>query len=180
MQRFASASWPNALKVSSLLESVILVGVGIIAVKTIPYGTRNPFFQTFGPLVAFMPLAIALFAILFIVSGYELEPSRLRIRRLLWSTQIPLFGLHRIYADSIIMKHSIRVFGNGGFFSFTGLYQSRALGRYRAFVTDPKCSVALFLPTGVVVVSPADAELFVRSVRSQFPGIQVGPPIAAS
>jgi hypothetical protein len=74
------------------------------------------------------------------------------------------------------MKCSSRLFGNGGLFSFTGLYRNRSFGRYRAFVTDPARSVALFLPNRVVVVSPADAEGFVRSIHAQFPGVHVGPP----
>jgi hypothetical protein len=176
MQNFASAPWSTALKVSSFLGSALLAGVGVAVVKAIPHGTRVPFAEAFGTLVAFVPPAIAIFAVLFIVAGYDLEPGRLRIRRLLWSTQIPLTGLHKIYADPTIMKCSLRVFGNGGLFSFTGLYQNAALGRYRAFVTDPKRSVALFLPKGVVVVSPADTELFLHFVRSQIPAIQVGPP----
>jgi len=176
MQRFASARWPTFLKVSSFLGSTALVGVGVAAVKAIPHGTRVPYAEAFGSLVAFVPPAIALFAVLFIVAGYELEPGQLRIRRLVWSTQIPLTGLHRIYTDPTFMKCSRRLFGNGGLFSFTGLYQNRSFGRYRAFVTDPAQSVALFLPNRVVVVSPADAESFVRSIHAQFPGVQIGPP----
>ncbi len=176
MQSFASAPWPKSLKVISLLTCAILIGVSVIVVKVIPFGTRVPFAQAVGTLVAFVPPAIGFLAVLFIVSGYELESGQLRIHRLLWSTHIPLSGLDRIYADPAIMKHSLRIFGNGGLFSFTGIYQGRALGRYRAFVTDPRRSVALFLPTGIIVVSPADTELFVHVVRSQFPGVQVGPP----
>jgi hypothetical protein len=180
MQRFASAPWPTFLKVSSFLGSAVLVGVGVAAAKAIPHGTRVPYAEAFGTVVAFVPPAIALFAVLLIVAGYELERGQLRIRRLLWSTQIPLTGLDRIYADPTMMKCSIRIFGNGGLFSFTGLYRNRAFGRYRAFVTNPTHSVALFLANRVVVVSPADTEGFVRSVHAQFPGIQLGPPGAAA
>ena len=176
MQRFASARWPNFLKASSFLGSAALVGVGVAAVKAIPRGTRVPYAEAFGSLVAWVPPAIALFAVLFIVAGYELESGQLRIRRLAWSTQIPLTGLQRIYADPTFMKCSRRLFGNGGLFSFTGLYQNRSLGRYRAFVTDPAHSVTLFLPNRGVVVSPADVESFVRSIQAQFPGVQIGPP----
>jgi hypothetical protein len=180
MQRFDAAPWPNALKVSSFLASVILVGAGVVVAKVIPHGTRVPFAETFGTLVAFVPPAIALFAVLFIVAGYELEPGRLRIRRLLWSTWIPLAGLHRVHADPGIMKGSLRLFGNGGLYSVTGIYQNRTLGRYRAFVTDPKQAVALFLPTRIVVISPANTQMFVYTIHSRFPSVKIGPPNADS
>jgi len=179
MRRFASAPWPTFLKVSSFLASALLLGVGLAAAKAIPQGTRVPFAEAFGTLVAFVPPAIAAFAALFIVTGYDLEPGRLSIRRLLWSTRVPLKGLHRIYADPTIMKGSIRLFGNGGLFSFTGLYRNQAIGRYRAFVTDPGHCVALFLQDRVVVISPADPADFLHSVRAHFPGIDVVPPGAA-
>ncbi len=180
MQHFASARWPTFLKVSSFLGSAVLVAIGVAAAKAIPHGTRVLYAEDFGTLVAFVPPAIALFATLFIVAGYELERGHLRVRRLLWSTQIPLSGLHRIYADSTIMKCSIRLVGNGGMFSFTGLYRNRVFGRFRAFVTDPAHSVALFLPNRIVVVSPADTDGFVRSIRAQFPSVPVGPSSAAA
>ena len=180
MRRFASAPWPTFLKVSSCLASVLLLGVGVAAARAIPQGTQVPYAEAFGALVAFVPPAIAVFAALFIVTGYDLEPGRLRIRRLLWSTPVPLKGLHHIYTDPAIMKCSIRLFGNGGLFSFTGLYRNRALGRYRAFVTDPGHSVALFLQDRIVVISPADSADFLHSVRSHFPGVQVGPPSTAT
>ncbi len=41
------------------------------------------------------------------------------------------------------MRGSLRLFGNGGMFSITGLYRNRALGNYRAFVTDLKKTVVL-------------------------------------
>jgi len=176
MKSFASASWPTSLKISSFLGSALLVAVSVAAAKAIPRGTGVPFAGAVGSIVAFVPPVIVLFASLFIVRSYEVESGSLHIRRLLWSTPIPLTGLHRIYVDPDMMKHSLRIFGNGGLFSITGVYQNAALGRYRAFVTDPRYSIALFLPKGVVVVSPADAEEFVNGLSSLFPGVEVGSP----
>jgi len=66
-----------------------------------------------------------------------------------------------------VLRGSIRLFGNGGFFSFTGVFQSRKLGRYRAFVTDPARCVILRFTGRVVVVSPADPEAFIRDVMNR-------------
>ena len=63
------------------------------------------------------------------------------------------------------MKGSIRLCGNGGIFSFTGLYRSRALGRYRAFVNDLNRTVVLRFANRTAVVSPDDPHVFAEAVR---------------
>lgn len=175
IQYFPSAAWPTALKLSSFLGGALLIGVGIAAAQAIPYGTHVPYAEAVGSIVAFVPPAIALFALFFIVAGYELKSQQLCIRRLLWTTRISLSGLQRIQSDPAMMKCSFKLFGNGGLFSITGLYQNRVLGRYRAFVTNPKQAVALFLPDRTIVVSPADTDAFVQAIRAQFPNAQVEP-----
>jgi len=66
------------------------------------------------------------------------------------------------------MKGSIRVFGNGGFFAFTGFYWSRTIGRYRAYVMDPKQSVVLRLERRQFSVSPDHPENFIAIVKETF------------
>lgn len=173
MRYFRCAEWPTALKISSFLGAALLIGVWIATVNAIPHRTQVPYAEAFGTVVAFVPPAIAVFAILFVVTGYELQSRQLHIRRLLWTTQVSLNGLLRIQVDPELMKCSIRIFGNGGLFSITGLYQNRVLGRYRAFVTNPKHAVALFLPDRIIVVSPADTKAFVQAVCAEFPNVQV-------
>ena len=176
MSRFEAAPWPTSLKVVSLIGAVVLVGVGIGAARAIPHGTRVPFAETFGTFVAFVPPAIALFALLFVVRGYEIAPGELRVQRLLWATRVDLAGMTRAWHDPAAMCRSLRLFGNGGLFSITGLFQSRALGRYRAFVTDPKRSVVLVSPVRKVVVSPAEPHAFLESLAGFFPGVERVPP----
>lgn len=176
MQRFEAAPWPTSLKVVSLIGAAVLVAVGIGAARAIPHGTRVPFAETFGTFVSFVPPAIALFALLFVVRAYEVSPGELRVQRLLWTTRLDLAGLRRAWHDPDAMCGSLRVFGNGGLFSFTGLYQSRSLGRYRAFVTDPKKAVVLVLPARTLVLSPAEPRALVEGLHAFFPRIESGPP----
>lgn len=173
MHYFPAAAWPTALTVSSVLGGIVLIGVGIAATKAIPHGTQVPYAEAFGTVVAFVPPAIAVFALLFVVVGYELKSQQLRIRRLLWTTQVSLDGLQKIQIAPDLMKCSLRLFGNGGLFSITGLYQNHRLGRYRAFVTNPQYAVALFLPDRILVVSPADIKAFKQEICSQFPDLAI-------
>ena len=68
------------------------------------------------------------------------------------------------------MARSLRTWGNGGMFSFTGHFVNHPLGRYRAFVTDPARTVVLALPEGVVVVSPDRPDEFIAAVTAAAAG----------
>jgi hypothetical protein len=103
-------------------------------------------------------------ATLFIVRSYAIEPNVLAIRRLLWTTRLPLAGLQSAEVSPNVMRGSLRLFGNGGMFSFTGLFRNRALGNYRAFVTDLTRTVVLRFPKRTVVVSPENPERFVADI----------------
>lgn len=62
------------------------------------------------------------------------------------------------------MRRSIRTFRNGGLFSFTGFFRNKALGAYRAFVTDPHQTVVLHFPNRTVLVSPSAPAEFVDDI----------------
>lgn len=173
MDRFAAAPWPTSLKVTSTVGAVLLVAVGYGAARAIPPGG---FAHQFGTVVAFVPPAIAVVAALFIVTGYSADSERLVIWRLLWPTVIPLTGVQRIWSAPDAMKGSLRLFGNGGLFSVTGVFQNRTLGRYRAFATDPRRAVVLVLARRVVVVTPTDPDAFIRHLQAVAPGAAVGTP----
>lgn len=102
---------------------------------------------------------------LFTVRGYSVTPDAILIHRLLWTTRLSLAGLHSAQVEPDAMRRSLRLFGNGGLFSFTGFFRSKALGVYRAFVTDPHRTVVLHFPTRTVVLSPSAPEEFVHDLR---------------
>lgn len=118
-------------------------------------------------LLALLPLLLLPGAALFIIRSYTIEPNILAIQRLLWTTRLPLSGLQSAEVRPDVMRGSLRLFGNGGMLSITGLYRNRALGNYRAFVTDLKRTVVLRFPKRTVVVSPENPEQFVAEI-SQF------------
>jgi hypothetical protein len=152
----------------------LVLGVGIGAYRAIPVPTG--FTHQFGLVVALILPALLFGSLLFMVTGYAVDGTELYVGRLLWSTRIPLETLSRVWIEPAVCKGSIRVFGNGGLFSFTGLFYSKRLGRYRLFATDISRSVVLILPARVVVITPAEPEAFIELVRQSFPNVQVGPP----
>lgn len=170
-RHFPAAPWPLSLKLVSALGSVALLAAGFAAYRAIP--VPSGFTHDFGLGVALLPVALLLGSLFFIVSGYAVEGADLYIERLVSSTRISLTGLSKAWVEPAVCKGSIRVFGNGGLFSFTGWFYSKKLGRYRLFATDFSHAVVLILPQRVVVVTPADPQAFVEYLRRRFPNADI-------
>ncbi len=179
MQRFEAAPWPVSLKVVSALATVALLGAaGALFWMPLP-GTRDPFAAALSRLVFLLPPAILLGGLLFLVRGYELDTTGLYVERLLWRTSVGLDHLTRAWHEPTAMRRSLRLFGNGGLFSITGIFRNGALGRYRAFVTDPKQAVVLRYESRVVVVSPANPDEMLGFLKVVSPATVVGKPPSA-
>jgi len=169
-QHFSVAPWPASLKVTSAFSTILLTVIGIVAYnKALPF---PGFTHTFGVGVAFVFPVILICSILFMVTGYAVEGNTLHVERLLWSTSISLEGLSKAWQDSTICKGSIRIFGNGGLYSFTGIYYNKALGRYRLFATDLSKATVLVLPQRTVVVTPLAPQIFIDYLHHRFPMIE--------
>lgn len=146
------APWCKALWISSALATVIIGLVGWFAGRDAP--------GAIGWLVRGLPFLLLGGALPFVVRGYTITPHEVRVHRLLWHDRLPREGLISATADPRAMSGSLRLFGNGGLFAITGLYRNAALGRFRAFVNDPKLSVILRYANRTVVLAPEDPERF--------------------
>jgi hypothetical protein len=101
-----------------------------------------------------------------LIRGYEVHPGSLVIRRVFRSTRWPLALPTRAEVRPSVMANSWRLWGNGGFFAFSGIFSNAALGKYRAFVTDFARTVVLDTPRGRLVVSPDDPEAFIAAIKA--------------
>jgi hypothetical protein len=150
------AHWSKSLVVVSLAATVICLGSAYFVAEQDGRG--------FASWPALLLLAIVMGSALFTIRGYAIGPDAILVRRLFWATRLPLAGLQHASFDPEAMRRSIRTFGNGGLFSITGFFRSKALGSYRAFVTDQNRTVVLRYSKRTVVLSPTEAEEFVRDV----------------
>ena len=148
-----TAPWSTSLVIMSSVSTLICLGIAI----GVAWSGR--------PWMALLPLAIVVGGILFTIRGYTVTPDALIVHRMFWTTRLPLAGLHSAQVEPEAMRWSIRTFGNGGLFAFTGWFRNTTLGAYRAFVTDPRRTVVLSFTGRTVVVSPSTPEEFVRDVR---------------
>jgi Bacterial PH domain len=158
------APWSKSLIVASTFATLVCLGVSY-ALWTLPLRGGSPESLRFW--LVLLPLAVILICALFTVRGYSISNRELEIRRLLWTTRISLHGLQGAYFDPNATHRSIRTFGNGGFFSFSGHFRNKELGSYRAFMTDRRRTVVLRFPSSVVVISPDRPEDFVN-IMSQY------------
>jgi hypothetical protein len=157
------APWGRPLKIMSWIGSAICLGVSGLSFFSM---SQVPVSKCIPVAVACVPLSILLIAAFFAVRSFQISGNSLLIRRLGWTTRVSLDRLVSIEHDPTAMKGSIRTFGNGGIFSFSGRFGNRKLGSYRAYVTDTKNSVVIRLATGVIVVSPDSPGRFVDAVKA--------------
>ncbi|MDA0672631.1 MAG: PH domain-containing protein [Cyanobacteria bacterium] len=154
-----AAPWSNALLAISTLATVLLLAIVVLGLLVGP--RSNPWW--IGSMVV-MPLAILLFTASRSVRGYCIEGDRLYIQRPVGHKTIALAPLQAALVNPQAMDRSIRIWGNGGLFSFSGFFHNPQLGQYQAYVTDKKRTVVLTFPTHKLVLSPADPEGFVATV----------------
>ena len=153
--KYYKAPWSTALVVVTSAVTVLLLGITLgLAI----YG------RGILPWVGLLPLAILIGSVPFTVRGYTVTPDAILVHRLFWTTRLPLSGLESARFEPEAMRGSIRTFGNGGLFSITGFFRNKALGSYRAFVTDQHQTVVLHYSGRTVVVSPSSPEEFAHDI----------------
>lgn len=154
------APWSTSLIVMSTMATVISLGVAGGGWWSLA-GKHAPGAFSWAGL---LPLVLLFGTALFTIRGYSLSSDSILVHRLLWPTVLPRTGLESAEVDLEAMRGSIRTFGNGGAFSFSGFYYNNRLRSYRAYVTDPRRCVVLRYATRRVVLSPATPEDFVADL----------------
>ena len=154
----------------------VKVVTGGIAILFLVIGVAIP------PIGKYLLGGTLLVTAMFAPRGYGFEEGHLVVHRRGWrAARIPLRDLTAVRVAPNISSRSIRTFGNGGLFGFTGWFHNSALGRYRAWITDPGRSVALeFDGRPTVVVSPSRTNLFAEELRERTGIEPVFEPIVES
>jgi len=157
-----SAPWSRSLRLVTTSSAVLLLG---LALAGLSLGPRQSLIWRMAMVGA--PLVVLVGALLFMVRGYVLTESRIEVRRLGWSTVLPLAGLAAVNGEPQGLRGSLRLFGNGGLFAICGWFWNRRIGRFRAYATDPERAVLLRYRDGKkVVVTPHDVQHFIVRVRN--------------
>jgi hypothetical protein len=151
------APWARVQQWISLLV-ILMLGYGAWMVGgVVPEGMGRQ-----AAVAAFVVVLSA--GLLSVVRGYAVTDREVVVRRLFWCTRLPLAGLLEVQADPALTRGSLRLFGNGGFLSTTGIFWNRRLGRYRMLANDLSRAVLLRYADHRVVVAPAHPERFAQEV----------------
>lgn len=160
------APWSTLLRIISVAASLLCVKVVIDERHALASGDFRSLDFWFG----LLPLTLLMGAALCTVRGYSLTPDAILIHRLFWKTKLSRQGLESAAYQPGILRRSIRTFGNGGFFSFTGWCYNRTLGSYRAYATDIDRTVVLRLNGKTIVLTPDEPERFVSELMRKLSG----------
>lgn len=155
------APWSRSLQMASRITVLILLGTATAGFVMLP--ARLPLLRL---LVLALPAAVLIGALLFMVSGYTLTATALQVRRPLWTTSFALSDLVSVGGDAEALRGSLRLFGNGGLFSFSGVFWNRRLGLFHAYGTDPGRAVVLKFRKRTIVITPDDTQHFIVRVRT--------------
>jgi Bacterial PH domain len=156
------APWGRPLRLATGFSTMVLIAVATGGALTLE---RAPLLVSL--LMVALPLVILLASLLCMVRGYVLSEDAIVVRRTVWQTVLPLKDLKSVAGDATAMHGSLRLFANGGIFSFTGEFWNRKLGRYRALATDPDRAVVLRYPKRIIVITPHDPQQFIMRVRTR-------------
>ncbi len=153
------ANWGRPLILISTAATLICLGVAIFSWQR----------GHDGLLRFWLPLLLPFAALPFMVRGYRVISGALMVRRLLWETRIPLAGPVSAAREPEIMKGCLRLFGNGGLFSFTGSFWDRTHGMFRVFATNTQDMVVLKIGRRTIVVSPDRPLEFIATLEERQP-----------
>jgi Bacterial PH domain len=158
-----AAPWSASLRLVSAAAVALLVAAILAGVFVVPPKLPAARLAALG-----VPALILLGALPFMVRGYVLTQTDIEVRRLGWSTVLPLMGLIAVTGEPQGLRGSVRLFGNGGLFGISGWFWNRRIGRFRAYATDPGRAVLLCYRDGSkVLLTPHDVQHFIVRVRTQ-------------
>ena len=160
MRKVFDSPWSLGLKVLTGAVLLILLAAVVVRQDLLTVG------------VAIVVVAVCG---LFAVRGYTIDGRTLLVHRVGWSNRYDLARLRDVEVARTAMHRSLRVFGTGGLFAYTGIFRNAKIGWYRAYATDPQRSVVLRFDQRNIVVTPDDPQAFSEAIRSSAEPLSRGP-----
>ena len=155
----------NSLIFSTILVSVILLGMGILFLAlSYQYRARGSHYIILvGACVIFLMLIGSL---CFRISSYEINSGNLIIKVGFGQKVFPLSGLQSAKVEEAPFSGARRDMGVGGVWSYYGRFSSARLGPFLAYATSASSGVMLVWPDQKVLVTPQDPDQFIQATRA--------------
>lgn len=166
---FQSAPWSDGERILVILLSVLFFSVGVAMLVLLFVGSvKSEAIKAV--LVGDSILAIVFGLMWFCVRIRELrfENDTLVVVMPLSRRRIPLTGLESIERHELgFQKSAVRVFGYSSISTLIGVFWSKQMGRFTAYVSNRKNAVLLRWAGRCVVVSPEQTSYFVEEARKR-------------
>lgn len=160
-ERAFSVSYDSTVKMVSAVVWLLLIAVAWVVHMAF--------------LGVLFPLLIGL-AYAYSPRGYAISGGAIVIRRLIGNIRVPLADVREVRAGTADdFTGCLRLWGNGGLFGYTGLFQTTKLGTCRWYVTNRSKAVIVATQTETLVLSPDDVAGFMGAA-----GVPSGAPFSVT
>ena len=163
-ERYVAAKLDRAALIRTALT---LLGLGAALIMILIIRQIAPAATLFALPLILVPL----YAYAAAPSGYAIDEGRLYIERtLLGPKAIPLVAIRACHPLPRAALHgTIRLYGTGGLFGWTGRCQAPEMGRFRLYATNlDRLIIVQRHKRRAVVISPADTSGFLTGLRRQY------------
>jgi hypothetical protein len=153
------ASLGNLSKIITALVIIFMIGFIVMLSYKNTVEPRKEF--AFATAFGLFMLMIPVIAFFYRPKAYVITDDALLIKRIAGNYRIPLSVIKSVIAASREdMRITIRTFGNGGLFGFTGHYRNSRFGRMRWFVSQRQNYLVIETSEGTkFVISPDEPEV---------------------
>lgn len=159
-QKFG-ARWSNRLKMITIFILAICIGIPITSFNRLYHQGAD----TWAIFLLFIPVLIAVGSFFFAIRSYVITDSQIIVNHIGWNRTFDIDQLTKATYEPHVTAGSVRVWGNGGLFSFSGYFRNSTLRSYRAYMTNAADAVVLRFGEDIVVISPDDPEKFVEALK---------------
>ncbi len=167
-EQYFEARWSLLVWVLSIGAIVLVVAIGAGLILTATYGGHRHAAVRLALVVgAFAPAVILGVVALFAPRAYTLTEEAIVIVRRGPVVVIPRAQLQEVLrVRSTDVGFAWRLFGSGGLFGWFGLFHSRSVGNFWAYVTNQEDLILLVQADGTkILISPHPAHAFLDAVR---------------
>jgi len=120
-------------------------------------------------IIIFIISDIITFSWLLSIKEYCLDGQTLVIRRIILPITIKLADIKSIQrVDKRFIHDSLRIFGNGGFLGFYGIFKNSTEGRYHSYCADLSNLILIETDKKKMLISPENADIFLEQLKSNF------------
>lgn len=156
-----TASYDRITKIISAVVCLFLLGI-IVATHSVVVSTLG--------------ICVVLVSFAYSPRGYNLADRTISVQRLAGQALIPLDDIREARpATPEDSRGCIRLWGSGGFFGYFGLFRSRKLGKFTAYLTNRNNHVVVITGSKTVLLSPDDVDGFLAAIRASSP-VHLSPP----